>query len=151
MNSLDFSQEWLIIFVPGANLEEPTDIINVIPNSHKLTDIFITSGICDVRNRNPPILKCLTALDRLKVRKHFVAISFDQNKLSPNESKTLKWINSIAETDVSTYVIAPLKRVTVADDGIHYDLIAVKTIGLNIRKHLQSFLSIGPLTQESRT
>ena len=77
MNSLDFSHEWLIICVPGAKLKVTTDIINAIPNSHKLTDIFITSGICDVRNRNPPILKCLAELDRLKVRKHFVATSFD--------------------------------------------------------------------------
>jgi hypothetical protein len=145
----ELEQDWQIWCIPGANLDLTTKIINAIPLQHKLTDIIITSGICDLNNRRPPISNCLCAIDRLGVRKHFVGVSFDGRKLSAPQISNLNFINDFAEADLSTHFISPLRSASMDIDGIHYLLDSVKTITAKIKKHIRAFLGTdlsGPIT-----
>ena len=137
----DFSQVCHIICIPGANFEITTAFVNAIPVGLNLTDILIASGMCDLsaKSTSQAIKDCLSSLDRLGVRKHFMGISLDEKKVSHAHIANLRVINNFAKADKTTFFISPLKNVRVANDGVHYTLASVKLISDKISQHLAPF------------
>ena len=135
-----FNPDWHIICIPGANLELVCMLLKELPVSLKLTDIIITAGVCDSKQSEAPILKCLNVLDRFKVRKHFLGLSWNLNVLSRQQSKNLTHINNIAELDNTTNYIKPPLNINFATDGIHLDPNSVKLITDKIWFHMERFL-----------
>jgi hypothetical protein len=133
-------KSWHIICIPGANLELTTSIINAIPLTHQLTDIIITSGMCDRDNKTPHVQNCLAALDRLTVKKHFMGVSFDEKKCSRQQTINIKRINDTAKADVTTIFISPLKHVLMNLDGVHYKISTVRIILARLISHMKLFL-----------
>jgi hypothetical protein len=140
VDNLLLDKDWHVLCIPGANLEITTAVINGLPVDNKLTDIIITSGICDSNNDAPPISNCLTALNRLKVRKHFLGVSFDEEKLKEKQCTNIRHINNFAKDFKSVNFIPPLQRVHTGIDGIHYTDTSVTLIINKIITHLDSFL-----------
>jgi hypothetical protein len=139
-----FNPDWHIICIPGANLDLTCNFIQELPVSLKLTDIIITAGICDSSNTRAPIGKCLTALDRLNVRKHFLGLSWNSRTLSRQQSNNLSRINTFAECDESTHYIKPPVNTSFSDDGIHLQFKSVKLITDKIWEHMEPFLCLVP-------
>jgi hypothetical protein len=148
----DFSQDCHIICIPGGNLEITTAFVNAIPVGLNLSDILITSGMCDLsaKSTSQAIKDCLSSLDRLNVRKHFMGISLDEKKVSRAHIANLKVINNFAKNDKTTYFISPLENVRVANDGVHYTLASVKLISDKISHHLERFLCPRSFALDSR-
>jgi len=140
VDPLLLNKDWHILCIPGVNLEITTAVINGLPVDNKLTDIIITSGICDSNNDPPPISSCLTALDRLNVRKHFVGISFNEGKFKVKQCTNLRHINFVAKEFKSINFIPPLEKVDTAYDGIHHTDTSVALIMNRIVTHIDSFL-----------
>ena len=135
-----FNPDWHILCIPGGNLDLICSIIEQLPNSLQLTDIIVTAGYCDLDDERPPIEKCLTALNRIKVRKHFLGLSCNTRALSPQQQKILTRINDFAANDDSTNYIKPPLKISFMDDGIHLRPISVKLITDSLWQHMERFL-----------
>jgi hypothetical protein len=140
MDAKLFNSDCHIICIPGANLDLINNIMQELPVALTLTDIIITAGICDSNNTQAPIDKCLAAVNRLKVRKHFLGLSWNTRILSRQQSKNLSRINNFAESDESTNYIKPPINLYFAEDGIHLQMKSVKLITDKILQHMERFL-----------
>ena len=135
-----FTPVWHIICIPGAKLDLISEIIKRLPTSLQLTDIIITGGICDSNTTQAPIGKCLTTIDRLKVRKHFLGLSWNRRILSSQQTNNLTHINTFAQHDDNTNYITPPLNISIKEDGYHLRPNSVKLITETLIKHMERFL-----------
>lgn len=134
------SEDWHVVCVPGADLALTKLFIDALPDKHSLTDIIVTTGMCNLNDDAVDVSPCLNALDRLKVRKHVLGVSFDERKFTHRQVSLLRELNRLAERETSVNYVPPLDGVKTTADGIHYTGPSMKLITQKLVDHMTPFL-----------
>ena len=150
--STDFFEDTTYLFyVPGLNHATTTAFIQNIPVPNNLTDIIITTGINDRNNAIPNLKKVFNALDRLKVRKHFLEIGYNAEKFTKNQARYLDNINQIARDEPSVNFIRTANPIHTAQDGVHYLPETNFLIGTILYKYIEQGHFLDSMTSPNLT